>query len=94
LECPDYTVSGRRWSFLRQVMRIYLNRLYIPTGTRRNIREWYLEEPVTFDRQTEKYNTDQFFLFPEGIGLYYRRDTINCSAAGDFVFIIPWDEVK
>ncbi|MDE7447022.1 MAG: hypothetical protein K2N15_15145 [Lachnospiraceae bacterium] len=49
---------------------------------------------TTNDILTEKYHTDQFFLFPEGIGLYYRRNAIDCNAEGDFVFIIPWDEVK
>lgn len=44
------------------------------------------------DILTEKYDPKQFFLFPEGIGLYYPIYAIDCGAAGDYVFIIPFPD--
>lgn len=44
------------------------------------------------DVLTERFIPEQFFLFPEGIGLYYRRYAIDCGAAGDYVFIVPYLE--
>lgn len=45
------------------------------------------------DELTEHYDTKQFFLFPEGVGIYYKRYAIDCGAAGDYMFIIQWEEV-
>ena len=45
------------------------------------------------DELTEHYDPEQFFLFQEGIGIYYERYAIDCGAAGDYMFIIPWEEV-
>ena len=45
------------------------------------------------DALTEHYDPEQFFLFQEGIGIYYERYAIDCGAAGDYMFIIPWEEV-
>lgn len=42
------------------------------------------------DMLTEEYIAEQFFLFPEGIGIYYERYAIDCGAAGDFLFIVPF----
>lgn len=44
------------------------------------------------DILTKEYDTGQFFLFPEGIGIYYRRYAIDCGAAGDYLFIVPYPE--
>lgn len=46
------------------------------------------------DILTEEYDPEQFFLFPEGIGIYYNIYAIDCGAAGDFIFVIPWEEIK
>ncbi len=42
------------------------------------------------DMLMEEYVAEQFFLFPEGIGIYYERYAIDCGAAGDFLFIVPF----
>lgn len=44
------------------------------------------------DILTEKYNPEQFFIFSDGIGIYYERYAIDCGAAGDFLFIVPFPE--
>lgn len=44
------------------------------------------------DTLTEAFISEQFFLFPEGIGLYYNKYAIDCGAAGDYVFIVPYPE--
>lgn len=46
----------------------------------------------TEDMLTENYDPEQFFLFPEGVGIYYERYAIDSGAAGDYVFVIPWEE--
>lgn len=51
---------------------------------------FFLEEE---DILTEEYDPEQFFLFQEGIGLYYERYAIDCGAAGDYLFIVPWEEL-
>lgn len=145
LKETDDSIWHDTWRQSTEYDYIYIGEHYITvaqyeSGYQGGMREWYLEAPVTFDRQTgrvitleelldlseqeitskltasiykymecvwrgdfflttndiltEKYHTDQFFLFPEGIGLYYQRNAIDSNAAGDFVFIIPWDEVK
>lgn len=124
---------------------IYIGDKYITvakfkTGYCGGIRNWDLEEPVTFDRQTgevvtleelfgvpleeavamatgsvykymecvgrgsggfflqsediltQEYDPEQFFLFPEGIGIYYQRYAIDCGAVGDYLFIVPFPD--
>lgn len=46
------------------------------------------------DILTEEYDPEQFFLFPDGIGIYYDVYAIDCGAAGDFIFVVPWEEVS
>lgn len=46
------------------------------------------------DLLTNEYDPAQFFLFPEGIGIYYKRYAIDCGAAGDQLFVIPWEEAE
>lgn len=47
-----------------------------------------------YDILTEKYQVNQFFLCKEGIGLYYERFAIDSGAAGDYLFILPWESVE
>ena len=56
-------------------------------GRRGGTETFFLQDEDVF---TEKFNPEQFFLFPEGIGLYYPIYAIDCGAAGDYVFIIPY----
>lgn len=44
------------------------------------------------DVLTERFIPEQFFLFPEGIGLYYEIFVIDSGAAGDYLFIVPYLE--
>ncbi len=44
------------------------------------------------DVLAERFIPEQFFLFPEGIGLYYEIFVIDSGAAGDYVFIVPYLE--
>ena len=44
------------------------------------------------DALTEWFVPEQFFLFPDGIGLYYRRYAIDSGAAGDYLFIVPYPQ--
>ena len=44
------------------------------------------------DLLTTRYNPEQFFLFPDGIGLYYTIYAIADGASGDYVFIIPFPD--
>lgn len=46
------------------------------------------------DVLTENYDPEQFFLFPEGIGIYFGRYAIDCGAAGDYMFVVPWEEIQ
>lgn len=39
------------------------------------------------------YNVKQFYLTEDGIGLYYAIYTIGPGAAGDFLFVIPYEAV-
>ena len=50
------------------------------------------EEPVAeVTAPVYKYmEPEQFFLFPEGIGIYYERYAIDSGAAGDCLFIVPF----
>lgn len=45
-----------------------------------------------YDDLTKEFNPEQFFLFPEGIGIYYKIYAIGCGAEGDFLFIVPWED--
>ena len=42
------------------------------------------------DILTERFDPEQFFFFPEGIGIYYEEGAIDCMAAGNYVFIVPF----
>lgn len=44
------------------------------------------------DILTEMFDPEQFFFFPEGIGIYYEEGAIDCMAAGNYVFIVPFVE--
>lgn len=46
------------------------------------------------DTLTENYDPGQFFLFVDGIAVYYRRYAIDCGAAGDYLFVLPWEEIN
>ncbi len=43
------------------------------------------------DILSKNYDPEQFFLFPDGIGIYYERYAIDCGAAGDYLFVVPFD---
>ena len=45
-----------------------------------------------YDKLTEKYEPHNFFLFSEGIGIYYGIYDIDCGAEGDYLFIVPWED--
>ncbi len=46
------------------------------------------------DTLIKNFDPEQFFLFPEGIGIYYDVFALGYSrAAGDFIFVVPWEEV-
>lgn len=40
-----------------------------------------------------EYDPSQFYLSKEGIGIYYPRYAIDAGAAGDFLFIVPYETV-
>lgn len=46
------------------------------------------------DILTKKFDPEQFFLFPEGIGIYYGVYTITSWPHEDFMFLVPWGEVS
>ncbi len=46
------------------------------------------------NKLAEEFDPGKFFLFPEGVGIYYERYAIDCGAAGDYLFVIPWEEVR
>lgn len=46
------------------------------------------------NRLAEEFDPERFFLFPDGVGIYYERYAIDCGAAGDYLFVIPWEELK
>lgn len=46
------------------------------------------------NKLAEEFDPWKFFLFPEGVGIYYERYAIDCGAAGDYLFVIPWEEVR
>lgn len=54
-------------------------------------RKFFLKD---FDLLTAVYDPEQFFLFPDGIGIYYGIYDIGCGADGDFLFIVPWEDLK
>ena len=45
------------------------------------------------DILTKNFDPEQFFLFPEGIGIYYGVYTITSWPHEDFMFLVPWEEV-
>ena len=51
--------------------------------------KFFLED---YDTLTAKFDPEDFFLFPEGIGIYYARYAIDCGAAGDYLFIVPYPD--
>ncbi|MDE6847187.1 MAG: DUF5050 domain-containing protein [Lachnospiraceae bacterium] len=58
-------------------------------GRRGGTEPFFLQDE---DVLTEQFDPEQFFLFPEGVGLYYPIYAIDCGAAGDYVFIIPYTD--
>ncbi|MDE5698430.1 MAG: DUF5050 domain-containing protein [Lachnospiraceae bacterium] len=46
------------------------------------------------NKMAEEFDPEKFFLFPEGVGIYYERYDIDCGAAGDYLFVIPWEELN
>ncbi|MDE5597404.1 MAG: DUF5050 domain-containing protein, partial [Lachnospiraceae bacterium] len=61
---------------------------YMENGER-GYRKYFLKDEDTL---TEEFDSEQFFLFPEGIGIYYERYAIGDGADGDFVFIVPYPD--
>ena len=53
--------------------------------------EFFLQEE---DILTKNFDPEQFFLFPEGIGIYYDVYTIISWPNRDFMFLVPWEEVS
>ncbi|MCM1259139.1 MAG: DUF5050 domain-containing protein [Roseburia sp.] len=51
--------------------------------------DFFLEEGNLL---TNKYEPDNFLLFSEGLGIYYWEGAIGPNVAGDFLFIIPWED--
>ena len=47
-----------------------------------------------FDILTAFCEPQNFFLFSDGIGIYYGIYDIDCGAAGDFLFIVPWEDFE
>ena len=45
------------------------------------------------NKLAEEFDPEKFFLFPEGIGIYYERYAVDCGAAGDYLFVVPWEEL-
>jgi len=45
------------------------------------------------NKLSEEFDPEKFFLFPEGIGIYYERYAVDCGAAGDYLFVVPWEEL-
>lgn len=39
------------------------------------------------------YEPEQFYMLEQGLGVYYPRYAIECGAAGDFLFVIPYKEL-
>lgn len=46
------------------------------------------------NKLAKEFDLEKFFLFPEGIGIYYERYAIDCGAAGDYLFVVPWEELN
>lgn len=42
---------------------------------------------------TNEFDPENFLLFSDGVGIYYPRYAIECGAAGDFLFIVPWEDL-
>lgn len=39
------------------------------------------------------YEPEQFYMLEQGLGVYYPRYAIECGAAGDFLFMLPYKEL-
>lgn len=39
------------------------------------------------------YDLWDFYMLEQGLGVYYPRYAIDCGAAGDFLFVIPYDDL-
>lgn len=39
------------------------------------------------------FETRDFYMLEQGLGVYYPRYAIDCGAAGDFLFIIPYEDL-
>lgn len=46
------------------------------------------------NKLAKEFDPKKFFLFPEGIGIYYEQGAIDCEAAGDYLFVVPWEELN
>ena len=46
------------------------------------------------NKLAKEFDPEKFFLFPEGIGIYYEQGAIDCEAAGDYLFVVPWEELN
>lgn len=46
------------------------------------------------NKLAEEFDPEKFFLFSEGVGIYYEQYAVDCGAAGDYLFVIPWEELN
>lgn len=40
------------------------------------------------------YSPQYFYMMEQGVGVYYHQGAFDCEAAGDFLFVIPYEELK
>lgn len=40
------------------------------------------------------YEPRDFYMLEQGLGVYYPRYAIDCGAAGDFLFVIPYEDLS
>lgn len=57
--------------------------------------EYFLSQDYLFaERDTYLwYDLWDFYMLEQGLGVYYPRYAIDCGAAGDFLFVIPYDDL-
>lgn len=44
------------------------------------------------DSLMSKFDPTHFFVCSDGIGIHYERYAIDCGAAGDYLFVVPWGD--
>lgn len=44
-----------------------------------------------YDSLAKLYDPTHFFVCSDGIGIHYERYVIDCGAAGDYLFVVPWE---